>query len=149
MSRNVPSETNSPEPSDFFGRRQSSVTQSPAPTPQHLAEGLHDLWSEEAWWIGTWIFSDTISVPGGKINEWHKLRLEHTFEVHQRYIRDTLNEGGRDGWLFYVFFSAIFTLAQGLQEWDTLIPRAVFVFDCYIVLLINTVFKLSRVCRNS
>jgi hypothetical protein len=35
----------------------------------------------------TWISSGGTAVSGVKINGWYKLRLDHTFEVHQQYIR--------------------------------------------------------------
>jgi hypothetical protein len=44
------------------------------------------------------------TVPGVERNGWYKLRMENSFEVHQKYIRYILNVGGRVG----RFFSAEF-----------------------------------------
>ncbi len=43
----------------------------------------------------TWISLGTVPESVVHKNVWYK--LEHTFEVHQRYIRYIFNEGGRDG----------------------------------------------------
>jgi hypothetical protein len=58
-----------PEPERFFGRKKKSCTYLPLPHPQHLAGGLHELWSEEAWLISTCIDSGTVPISGVLIDE--------------------------------------------------------------------------------
>jgi hypothetical protein len=58
-------------------------------------------------------FRYTVPVSGVKINGWYKLRLEQTFEAHQKYIRYILNEGGRDGRFFYRVSCPPFLNRQG------------------------------------
>jgi hypothetical protein len=43
------------------------------------------------------------TLSNAKINGWYKLRLEYTFEVHQKYIRYILNVGRREGSYFQLF----------------------------------------------
>jgi hypothetical protein len=53
--------------------------------------------------VAVWTGPGNVTVSGVKINGWYKLSLEHTFEVHQRYIRYILTAGGRDGRFFSAF----------------------------------------------
>ncbi len=56
----------------------------------------------------TWISSGTAPVFGVKINGWYKLGLEHTFEVHQKYIRYIFKREREEWDNFPPFLSAIF-----------------------------------------
>ncbi len=86
-SGNVPAETTSPEPERFFGRKRRPVPNLPFPHPQHLAEGLSDSWSKEAWWIGT------SSKAWYRTCIWCSEKQYGTgmgWSIHFRYTRNTL-----------------------------------------------------------
>ncbi len=56
--------------------------------------------------------SGTVPVSSVKINGWYKLRLEHTFEVHQKYNRYILNAGGRNEIFFFFPLSFFKTIVK-------------------------------------
>jgi hypothetical protein len=109
---NVPAESTSPSPSPerFFGRKESSPLP-PTPTP-----GRRPPWSLVRGGLMDWYLDKFryLPVSGLKINGWYKFKLEHTFEVHQKYIRYILNGGGNEGIIFFFLLSyPLFLNRQG------------------------------------